>query len=481
MSKLLLQVAEAKSKTRQKKRTYQDIAPYLYIQDKHDEVVPFIPNNIQRHFAANRTRRDIVLKSRQVGMTTYCRADDFVLSQIQPSRQLVIADKADNTQKLRRMNDRFYDHLPKRYQIGREIANASTTVYANGSEVSIDTAGSSSAGRASTFTRLHASEVAFWKNAKDVMSGILNTLPLWGHAVAESTANGALGWFFDECMNALDGNSIWKLHFYEWWWYEENILTVDDMLAYELDPEELTQPLNDEEKELISKHGLSLEQIYWRRYKLKEDPIKFKQEHPEDVRECFLASGNSYFGDVEHVFTVADNVEYDPDHQYVAGLDFGQDNDFTVLIVLDTTTKEVVYMLRINKLRWDDIRQRIYDVCRQWNVSTLLAEYNSIGSVNIEALQVLFADTDVAVKSFITTAKTKPALIQGLYAGLHDYGLKLLDDGDMKHEFRNFISKQTQALNWQYEGANGSHDDIVIAVALSWYAGMYTNRTLEAV
>lgn len=477
----MLSVAEQRTKKLKKKRTYQDIAPYLYIQDKRDELVPLTLNRIQRHFAANRTRRDLVLKSRQIGMTTYCRADDFVFSQIQPSRQLVIADKADNTQKLRRMNDRFYDNLPAGYQIGRKIANASTSTYSNGSEVSIDTAGSSSAGRASTFTRLHASEVAFWKNASTTMSGILNTLPLWGHAVAESTPNGAIGWFFDECMAALDGNSNWKLHFYEWWWHDENVLSIDDMHLYELDIDEMTRPLNVEEKELVAKHNLSMDQIYWRRYKIKEDPILFKQEHPEDVRECFLASGNSYFGDVEHVFTVELGTEYNPDHEYVAGLDFGQDNDFTVLIILDMTTRQVVYMLRVNRIRWEDMRQRIYQACKAWHVKTLLAEYNSIGNVNIEALQFLFDDIDTVVKSFITTAKTKPMLIQALYAALHEHDLRLLNLSEIKHEFRNFISKQTQALNWQYEAAEGGHDDIVIAVALSWFAGMHMNRTIEAV
>mgnify|MGYP000070694935 CR=1 FL=1 len=290
MSQLLVKLAERRTANRFSFDA-SDIEAHLKIMDKSDILIPFVPNAIQAHFTANRTRRDIVLKSRQVGFTTHCRKDDFVLSQVEASRQLVIADKAKNTAKLRVMNDRFYDNLPERYKLGRKLNNASTTSYANGSEVSIDTAGGDTAGRASTFTRLHASEVAFWKNAHDIMTGIMNTLPLNGYAVAESTPNGAVGWFFETFMQALDGDSVWTPHFYEWWWHGENRLSQAQLIEFNLDI--LIYPYTDEEKELIAKHGLDQNQIYWRRYKIKEDPFKFAQEHPEDAYQCFLASGNS--------------------------------------------------------------------------------------------------------------------------------------------------------------------------------------------
>jgi len=483
MSRLLISTAKVRTKQKQQNRTYDDIAPHLKIQDKQDRIVSFTPNEIQADFMKRRTKRDLVLKSRQVGMTTFCRADDFVISQIQASRQLVITDKSENTQKLRRMNDRFYDYLPEKYKIGRTSDNASTTVYANVSEVSIDTAGSSSAGRASTFRRLHASEVAFWKNANDVMSGILNTLPLDGYAVAESTPNGAIGWFYDECMAALSGDSVWTLHFYEWWKSSYNRLTVDMMRTYELPIDDLVYPYNDEEKELVAKHGLVESQIYWRRYKMKEDPVKFKQEHPEDVYQCFLASGNSYFGDTENSFNAPLDPEYDESHIYMAGLDFGQDNDFTVLKIIDRNTYQEVDSIRLNKMRWDDMRAQVRIKCQQWRVRMVLAEKNSMGSTNIESLIKEFAehDCDTEIRAFVMSAKTKPPLIQGLHAALHEYGLQLQADKATQHEFRNFISKQSASGHWQYEADEGAHDDTVIATALALFAVMRGNVQIEAI
>src|SRR6185369_11301344 len=108
----------------------------------------------------------------------------------------------------------------------------------------------------------------------------------------ESTPNGAQGFFYEKCMEALSGNSVWKLHFYPWWW--------DDEYKLPLTVEEMTFGwfYSDDEQKLIAEHSLTDEQIKWRREKVKELGRLFPQEYPEDVVSCFLTSGNSYFGDL---------------------------------------------------------------------------------------------------------------------------------------------------------------------------------------
>lgn len=470
MSQLMIQLAKARTaKNRQRRLTPAHLQSNFKILDKDSNLIPFTPNPAQQHLMANLTGRDIILKARQLGFSTVIRALHESKAMTDTARLATLAHDQDTTDLLRRMSKRMWEHLPDTIRPQRGTDNASTTIYNNtGSEVIIKTAGSKTGGRGGTLSDVHGSEVAFWTNARDNMAGIMQAVPIYGNVVLESTPNGASGWFYDTCVEALDGNSIWALHFYEWWWDADYQIPLDDgeILDY-----------TDDELLLITKHNLSPEQIKWRRYKIKEIPHTFLQEYPEDVRSCFLTSGNSFFGSIDHAFTAPLDIKRNDEHRYVAGLDFGQSNDFTVMIVIDTFTSQQVDMLRVNKLQWGDIRHQVKQMYNKWGVSLLIAEKNSIGSVNTEELH----KDGLNVKPFNTTARSKPALIQTLYAGLHEQGLTLQADSTLKHELQNFISKQTPSGAWAYEGANGSHDDCVIALALAWFAVVRGQNTIGAV
>jgi hypothetical protein len=78
---------------------------------------------------------------------------------------------------------------------------------------------------------------------------------------------------------------------------------------------------------------------------------------------------------------------------------------------------------------------------------------------------------------FMTTAQSKPAMVQSLYSALHDDGWRLLPDQspnrEQKREFDAFRAMQSPTtMRWKYEAAKGEHDDFVIAVGLSIAAAM---------
>jgi hypothetical protein len=418
--------------------------------------VPFVPNRAQLTLIDNLTGWDIVLKARQLGMSTAIQAWLFYQHMRGNARTNTLCHDDELTSVLRRMVDRYYDNLPDTVRPPRKYANAKLTTYdALDSEGSIATVGGQAGkkkGRGGSVTHIHGSEVAFWPDAESVMAAAMQA----GNPaiVLESTPNGMTGWFYERCMEALAGDSIWTLHFFPWW--------DDDEYRIPLGQGE-TFDYTEDEAALVDAHGLDAEQIAWRRLKLRELPHTFAQEYPEDPYSCFLSSGNSFFGDVEGVFTAPMDVEPDPLHRYVAGLDFGQTNDYTVLIVLDTSTNEMVDMLRINRMAWADIRAHIEGRAAQWG-AVVWAEENSIGGPNIEAMT-----GRVKLRKFRTDASSKPALMQGLYVALHESGLRLQPHPELKHELRAFISEQLPSGHWRYEGGNGAHDDTVIALALAWH------------
>lgn len=424
---------------------------FLRILDKDKRLVPFKWNTAQAHFYQNRTGHDLILKARQLGFSTLIQGEMFRKTVTSTQTTITLAHDAETTQKLRRMADRFYENCKfNDLQPARKYANATLATYPEfDSTATIATAGNVETGRGDTYTMMHGSEVAFWKDAEKIVAGAMQGGS--PNVILESTPNGAQGFFYDKCMEALAGNSIWTIHFYSWWWDDNYRIITDDVITY-----------TDEEAALVAKHNLDQAQIKWRREKIRELGRLFIQEYPEDPITCFLTSGNSYFGDLSGVFTAPPNAVYIQGHEYHAGLDFGQTKDYTAMPVFDKTAKCQVDLLHVNNMEWSEIRNRIKQMSDKWNLTNILAEKNSIGAVNIEALQAL----GLPVTPFETTNESKSGIMSNMNEAIHFGGWKLLDIPIQKHEMNTFVATQLPSGAWRLAADGDGHDDIVIGDAL---------------
>jgi hypothetical protein len=468
---------------------------FLKILDKKKRLIPFRWNRMQADFHANRTGRDLVLKARQLGSTTCIQGEMFRRTVTETRTTITLAHDDDTTQKLRIMADRFWENCqfngirPK-----RKYANASMTTYPEFDSVAtIGTAGHVQKGRGDTYTDFHGSEVAFWPDAEKIIAGAMQGGD--PDVVLESTPNGAQGYFYELCMEALSGNGVWKLHFYPWWWDEAYRLPLAEGETIEYD---------EEEEELVRQYKLTPEQIKWRRVKKKELKGTFGQEYPEDPTTCFLTSGSSYFGElIGKIFTAPMDVQYNPDHDYGAGLDFGQTNDFTAMPVFDKTTKQQVDLLHVNKMSWKDIRRRIrgtllgkwsHMVCKNghmtvgiWNNEEnkiyekcpkcqaaiakfkkpkLGAETNNVGSVNIEAM----IDDGIEVMLFTTNNINKAEIMSDMYDAFDTGGWRLQNHSIQRHEYSIFTSVQLPSGVWRLAAEGEGHDDTVMGGGLGVWA-----------
>lgn len=432
-------------------------AGYLRILDKRKRLVPLSWNRAQAHFHAHRTGRDLVLKARQLGFSTYIQGEMFRRTVTETRATITMAHDDDTTQKLREMADRFWENHPRPPR--RKYANATKTTYPDkDSGATIATAGSKHKGRGGTYTDFHGSEVAFWPDAERIIAGAMEGGG--PDVILESTPNGAQGHFYDLCMEALSGDSVWTLHFYPWWWDADYRLALSEGEALEY---------TEEEQALVDTHGLVPEQIKWRREKKRALRDLFAQEYPEDPYTCFLTSGRGYFGNLSHVYTAPLDPVRNMKHKHAAGLDFGQTNDWTVLSVIDVQAKRQVDMLRINRLSWGEQRARILATCKKWGITHILAEANSIGGVNIEEL----VKAGLGVQPFTTTNQSKADIMSDLHEGLHEGGLTLQDHAPQKHELNSFVSSQTSTGLWRLAAEGQGHDDTVIALALAWQAAAH--------
>lgn len=434
---------------------------FLKILDKDKHLIPLTYNQAQRHFSHRHGARNLVLKSRQLGFSTMIQGRMYRLAVTQPMHGLTLSHSDEATQYLRRIFARFQANMPMQPVMGSQSASLNTFPGVD-SEVVIGTAGSRQSGRGGSFSHIHASEVAFWPDAESIIAGAMQA----GNPelYLESTPNGAQGLFYELCMRALDGDKDWTFFFFPWWW--------DAAYREPIDPDDArdTAPWNEDEALLAARHALSPEQINWRRHKQRELRHLFIQEYPEDPYTCFLVSGAGYFGNIAHAYYPGGYPPPDRHAQnvrMVGGLDWGQADDFTALSIVNPQLSPVqqVHLLRLNKLPWRDMRLKIRDVCRQWRVTELWVETNSMGGPNFEELQREFQEGHLQTRlfGFATTAANKGALLANMASALQTGGFWLLDDPVQKHEFGAYQTAQTAQGHWTYGAPKGGHDDTVIA------------------
>lgn len=265
---------------------------------------PFALNEAQIYlhgrFEAQRQRtgkvRALVLKGRQQGVSTYIGGRFYWrTTHAKGIRCFILTHEQDATDNLFGMVERYHEHCPALVKPSTGASNAKELSFDRlGSGYAVGTAGTKAVGRSQTIQLFHGSEVAFWPNASTHFAGVVQAIPdLPGtEVVLESTANGVGGEFHERWQQAEAGIGDYEAIFIPWFWSDEYARPVPDGFT-----------LDDEETEYANAHGLSLEQMAWRRNKIAElkDPLLFKQEYPASAAEAFQMTGHDSFIKAESV------------------------------------------------------------------------------------------------------------------------------------------------------------------------------------
>jgi hypothetical protein len=190
----------------------------LRIRDRNGRLSLIEPNAAQQQYARQRSTRNIILKARQLGMTTYIAARFFLSTINRPGTvTLQVAHSLESAQQIFRIVHRFVEHLHpdelRRIRLVR--ANVRELAFAGvDSRYIVDTAGNENAGRGLTIHYLHASEVALWPgHPQETMAALLAAVAPGGAVDIESTPNGAGGYFHAEWLRAVAGEG-YTPHFF---------------------------------------------------------------------------------------------------------------------------------------------------------------------------------------------------------------------------------------------------------------------------
>ena len=178
----------------------------------------------------------------------------------------------------------------------------------------------------------------------------------------------------------------------------------------------------------------------------------------------FLEDSGGVFRKVRDAATATPQAGPVPGHRYVVGVDWGKLVDWTVLCVIDATTREVVLLDRFNRIDYAVQKGRLQALCERFTPDAVYVEQNSMGVPLVEDLQRL----GLPVVPFLTTNASKLLVIDALALAFEREELRVLDDPDLLNELLAFQAERLPSGTLRYSAPEGVHDDCVMALALAW-------------
>lgn len=448
---------------------------HLYkINTKDSRLITFKEFDIQKKIRLSRARRKLVLKSRQLGITTGAVVSQFDDTIWKPNTNAcLIAHKQKDIHKIfhivrtayNNMHPRFKPILDKgggsKYEM--RFPEINSKIY-----VDIEV-------RGETIHNLHISEAAFCEPMR--LKASLAAVPPQASVTFESTPNGMANDFYRRWVNIAHDTDKF---FFPWYIQDEYQLNGDHI-----------KTLTKEEKDLIAyvervyKFKLTKHQIAWRRAMIDELKNEFYQEYPENDKSCFIASGHSPF-DLERISAMLEDLpepieddglvkiwrSYDKSDRYVIGCDTAQGvkSDYSVADVFSVRRKEQVAQLRSNNLKPFEFAEAVYSLARRYHSGgrfwpLVAVEINNHGhAVNGRLYESgypnLFYHKD-DTPGWLTNSITRPKMLDSFIEAVESKTIKI-NSRETLGECLTLIDN-----GGKIEAEDGEHDDTIISGAIS--------------
>jgi hypothetical protein len=448
----------------------------LRVRNRDGNLTPLEANPTQRAYEQQRGRWNIVLKARQMGISTWIAGRFFLKTITRPGTLTVqVAHNREAAEQIFRIVHRFYEQLPEGLREGVlrvSRANAGQLLFAEmDSEYRVESAADLNAGRGITIQNLHCSEVARWSgDVAGTMASLRAALVPEGEMVLESTPNGAHGYFYEEWRRAEETGMV--QHFFPWWMERAYVGLPVAMHEWTM-----------EERTLAEKFGLQPEQIGFRRHIASSFRGIAAQEYAESPEACFLASGHCVF-DLERIGRRAREVHeplekraneqlwiwYPPQvgRSYVIGVDpagGGTAGDYAALQILEQKSGLQCAELR-GHLSPRELAKQATALAKEYNEALLVVERNNHGMAVLAYLNTVERYSAIyeqrGIPGWLTTAVSRPEMIETVGAMLEGEP-GIFSSSRLLAECRTFVRQN----DGRTEAAGGCHDDCVMAMAIA--------------
>lgn len=522
----------------------------LMVETEAKTIVPMElgPGQLKLHEAILRQRKKgvpvrlIFLKSRRIQATTGTAAHFFQGTAFAAGiHTAVLAHDDTSTQNIFGIYKRFHQTYKPfagviRLPVSRDRTRhrhdpgllADRIYYEYGGDpkssfIQVKTAGSANFGRSFRLTNVHFSEFPYYERPLETLSAVMSAVPKLPDttAVIEGTAKTIGDAFHKLWQQSCDPatESDWLPLFMGWWEHPSNRMPPAVALDRFMDS------LSREEREIMGRFNLDLQQLAWRRWTIQNDfagdTVRFRREHPATPEDAFTASSRNRFsvphiqrapvqrdpvaGELElETVGVEQRIVFLPGEHgavriwrkpekgrlYAVGADCAQgldvspgdgqsDPDYSCGQVLERDTGDQVAVLRARMMPGETGRY-MAALCRFYNMAQCCGERNP-GGGGISMLEAMMnadypagllyhrsvtADQDPQVRGdrigWDTSGVSRPLLI-GLLDEAIRQGAIAIRDPVTQQELLTFVIKP----NGKPEAQAGCHDDTVIALALA--------------
>ncbi len=488
--------------------------PVLYIEkfmnvvDKNGKLVSFKLNPQQKALLQDMDKYNIILKSRQLGITTLSCAYSIYLAMTNANTTcLLVSYSIDSATAIFEKLKQLYNDLPSALKVGLNANNKKELKFLNGSRIICATCGTKDVARGLTVRFCHLSEVGFMKDTVDKqLLAIEQSLTPNGRIILESTANG-LNYFSEIYNKAERRESLYTPFFFSW--VDDKVMFADEykmfsdryLAIHGAFPSE--DELTDAEKNLKAQ-GATLEQLVWRRLKIANSSEQsFAQEFPSNAIEAFITTGSNVFTPkliherLQYIHE-AKAIQSKPKNlpislvpwlrseltiwdvskkgaKYYIGVDTGEGmaQDYSAIQVLSAEGIQVAEF-KSNKIKPFQFAELVNDIGIYYNRALLVIEKASAGHTIVDKLKNDYKYSNLykykeydargmAKKKvgFVTNPKTKPLMINE-YVELFETNQIVINSKDLLSEMKMF-----QFKDGKMEASSGKHDDLVMAFAMA--------------
>lgn len=356
------------------------------IKDKRGKKIKFRMRPEQWEVFNSSHPLKLILKARQLGMTTYIQIDmldDCIFGGGNTSGAVIAHIKADAEAFFKDKIKYAYDNLPPLIVELFEETNldgnsAAALFFKNKSRIIVTTSG-----RSGTNQNLHISEYGKLcaqrpDKAEEVKSGALNTIDVGMKITIESTAEGRAGHFYELCMDAYrnkqEGVELTPLdfEFFFFAWFRDPTYSLDADFdipdKYNLYFEQLAK----------QKIELTMGQKRWYVKKAIQQGDTMKREFPSFVEEAFEAAmDGAYFGKQMAQIRAKEQITRIPIEVGVPILtfwDLGRDTtaiwffqkvgfDYRMIDYFENSGEDMAYYVGVLRQKTDGGRPYLYGEC----------------------------------------------------------------------------------------------------------------------
>ena len=444
---------------------------YCYIQHPTRGRIPFnlypFQEKVLRLWRDN--PYDIVLKSRQLGISTLVAGYSLWLMIFQKDKNvLCIATKQDTAKNMVTKVKFMFENLPSWLKIPAEENNKLTLRLNNGSQVkAVSAAGD--AGRSEAVSLLIIDEAAFIDGVEEIWASAQQTLATGGGAIVLSTPYGTGNWFHKTWVKAESGvieegvpsflpiKLPWYVHperDEKWRKAQDGLLGDPRLAAQECDCDFNTSGdtvFFSEQIEFISKTTI-------------KDPLEKRG--------------------IDRNLWVWEMADYTRSYMVVADVARGDSKDFSACHVIDIESNTQVAEYR-GQLPPREFGYFLCGLATEYNNAMLVVENANIGWSTIEAIQereyknlyystksdTLTAenyldradDPSKMVPGFTMSLRTRPLVINKFREYVGDRSVTI-QSKRLLEEMRVFMWKNGRA-----EAQSGYNDDLVMSIATAMY------------